>query len=138
MSIPQDDRPSYVDVICDAKSHDRPVSLDRFVYDAPRALADEAARNSSRGWRWATERNRGGTIKVDPVAGHHTTAMILGLKRKTAVKLVDGGRKVSLDCPQCGLHLPIRWERWTPRLDAMRHAGVTTVGLPALVATLTK
>lgn len=134
MSAPRDDRP-HVDVICDADSHDRPLSLDRFVYDAQLALADEAAHNSSRGWRWVNDRNRGTTAEE---AGGGLPRQFLPIKRNTAVKLADGGRKVQLDCPRCELHLPIRWERWTSRLDAMRHAGVTTVGLPALVATLTK
>jgi hypothetical protein len=133
VSIPQDD--PYVDVICDAESHDRPVSLDRFVYNAARALADEAARNSSRGWRWEKDRNRGTTSEE---AAGKLPRMFLPIKRDTAVELPDGRRKVSLDCPQCGLHLPIRWEHWTSQLDAMRHAGKDNVGLPALVATLTK
>jgi hypothetical protein len=120
MSIPQDDRP-HVDVICDAKSH-HPVLLDRFVYDPVR------------GWRWDQTRNMGGG-KIQPETG--LREFYDSAKRNSAFE-IDGHFKVSLDCPKCGLHLPIRWERWTPRLDALRHAGKTSVHLPALVAILTK
>ena len=122
MSVPQDDRP-YVDVICDAASHDRPVSLDRFVFDG------------DRGWRWVQDRNRGTTPEE---AAGGLPRMFLPIKRDTIAQGVDGGRKIRLACPKCGLDLPIGWERWTAMLDALRHAGKHDVHLPALVAIVTK
>lgn len=111
----------FVDLYCDAPAHPMPVPLERFVLD-------------DRGWRWQSQRKTGGGA-LDAVTG--LREFYDPVAQETAYE-VDGHTKVSLDCRKCGLHLPMRWGRWTERLDTLNRAGVTRVQLPALVAILTK
>ena len=127
---------TYIDVKCDAESH-KCLTLDRFTYDSKRAAADKAAGNSSRGWRWEEDRNRG-THPGEPRNAAGLPRWILPPKRNTVVMLSDGRGHVSLDCPVCPLHLPTSWEKWVLYLEIERHAGKTEVLLPELVAKRTR
>lgn len=113
------DRRPRVDVMCDADSHAE-LTIASFVL------------NRTKGWVWDNDLAMQGSGDEGPG----------GIRRwySTPVRevLVAKHHRYDLVCPKCGLDLPVSRAKWEQHLDSLKRAGVSRVGLPALVATMTK
>lgn len=122
----RNDRP-VVDVVC-ARGHRR-IVIEQFVYldhsHRPFQIGDrESTEADTPRWIVNTMRRLGGGQVADAEGMREWFPdESPALDRWQAHSRSDsqgGIEKVSLDCPKCGLHLPIRWRSLVPDLETVR------------------
>jgi hypothetical protein len=133
-----------VRIVCDASSHEE-ITVANY-----RRLHDGDSRYTGSVWVWDEAKAQGGS----PIVGELRQRERLD-RRKLTAEQVAAGQMLSeadakrivrdlgkssddLECAKCGLRLTINRKKLDIRMDACVDAGVSRIGLPALVAIMTK